>query len=360
MIQIKRKNKYINGIDGLRFLALIGVLGYHLFPRRVQGGFFGVVLFFVISGFLSGVSCADYAKDKSFRLGKYYKDRAIRIYIPLIVVIFVTMGVMTYFFPIKLANSQQEIISILLGYNNYWQLHMNADYFANIAQNSPFTHLWYIAILIQFELLWGIVTYFYVKIKKAQTYKNFMLVFWIITILSFFVMPIMALSGVDITAMYYRTSSRIFSLLAGALMGIYYGRGYIFLPYRNKAIAHITMTECILITIVMYFAIPGSSKYVYLFGMAFYTLLCCLMTQILLYRKNRVSMVIGNKIFKGISKYSYEIYLWQYPVIFIVNQFNPPQNIYYYLSILFIISFLSIWLHSFTRLFTPKTVRVLP
>ena len=90
----KTEGKYISGLDGLRGIAVIGVTLYHMFPYEVKGGFLGVSLFFVLSGYLIAVTSKNKWENDKFDLLCFYKNRIKRIYPSLLVVIFATIGVL--------------------------------------------------------------------------------------------------------------------------------------------------------------------------------------------------------------------------------------------------------------------------
>ena len=85
----------ITGLDGLKTLALLGVLIYHTFPKTLPGGFLGVVLFFVISGYLSVYGNLDRMKEGNFSFRRYYKKRILRLYPALLVVLLSTCAVLS-------------------------------------------------------------------------------------------------------------------------------------------------------------------------------------------------------------------------------------------------------------------------
>ena len=83
-----KKRRRIAGFDGLRSIALIGVLLFHMFPRTIKGGYFGVIIFFLLSGFLSAYGSAS---GKKTGVLKYYFRRFLRIYPALILMIFIIL-----------------------------------------------------------------------------------------------------------------------------------------------------------------------------------------------------------------------------------------------------------------------------
>ena len=150
--------KYYHTIDLIRLLSCFAILLYHL--NILKGGYLAVCTFFVLSGYLSCISA--FRKEK-FSLRSYYCNRLLKIYLPLILVVFITIAVISFFPNISWFNLKPETTSVLLGYNNFWQLSANLDYFARHI-NSPFMHFWYIGILLQFELVFPFIYLLFRKI----------------------------------------------------------------------------------------------------------------------------------------------------------------------------------------------------
>ena len=200
--------KYYKNINLIRLIACLGVLLYHF--NILKGGYLAVCTFFVLSGYLSCVSA--FRKEK-FSLLKYYSNRLLKIYLPLLVVVFSTIFTVSLFSDINWLNLKPETTSVLLGYNNFWQLSANLDYFARHV-NSPFIHLWYISILLQFDLIFPLV---YIPLRKLGDKIN-KLIPCIITIILSIISSIyfykMNLSETMMVT-YYNTFTRIFSLLFG-------------------------------------------------------------------------------------------------------------------------------------------------
>ena len=159
------KKKRYKKIEQLRLFLCLAVLLYHL--NILKGGYLAVASFLVLSGYLSVISL----KDKGLSFKDYYLNRFKRIYLPLLFTVFSCLGLISLF-KINYVNLKPETTSVLLAYNNYWQLSADADYFVrNIS--SPFMHLWYIAILIQYEILFPFV-YLGLKVcakKSPSSYR---------------------------------------------------------------------------------------------------------------------------------------------------------------------------------------------
>ena len=145
--------KYYKSLNIIRIIACLAVLLYHL--NILKGGYLAVCSFFVLSGYLS---CISAFKKEKFDFKNYYKNKFIHLYLPLLIVVLISIFVISLVPSINWLNLKPETNSVLLGYNNFWQLNANLDYFARHV-DSPFMHLWYISILLQFDL----ILFFYVS-----------------------------------------------------------------------------------------------------------------------------------------------------------------------------------------------------
>ncbi len=339
-----REKEKLLGFDGLRTFALFGVLLFHMFPRAVPGGYFGVILFFVISGFLSGVSAAS---AKSMEILPYYAKRARRIYPSLVIMVFITVQAIAILDHFRLQNAQPEILSVLLGYNNYWQISASADYFANLAANSAFTHLWYISILMQFEVIWP----WLFRFASGRTDKTIGILF----LLSLFVMPVLSfVPSVSRTLLYYGTLCRIHALLGGAWLGIRYASSK-----RRRKVKPVLSLGLVLLffagSLFLYLHAGGENDWVYHFGMVSYALVCCLIVRTVLMDQRTAGRLLDQPFCAFFSRYSYEIYLWQYPVLFLFGLKNLNTAAWHYVLQALVILVMSVWTNYIvTRIFRVK------
>lgn len=118
------------------------------------GWFLGVPLFFVLSGYLMFVTSQRNWENGNFHIAGYYKKRLRKIVPPLFTMVMVICCYLTLTQSSQLIGIRQEICSIFLGYDNWWQIQQQTSYFSKLACASPFTHLWFLAVEIQFYLLW--------------------------------------------------------------------------------------------------------------------------------------------------------------------------------------------------------------
>ena len=308
----------IPGLNGLRAIAIAGVFFYHLYPGAVKGGFLGVSLFFILTGYLMVVSCESAWKKNQFRIISFYKKRISRIYPALLLTIIFTLAVSALLVPDTIVSTRGETLSILLGYNNWWQIGQNASYFTKITGSSPFTHLWFLSVEIQFYLLWPLVYFF---VKTAYTYRarfvRIVTVF-IVAIVSGILMTALYVPGDDPSRVYYGTDTRIFALLLGSVLGFLhytYGRK----PFSDRKINFLNLVAVlmVIITVALFFLMDGENPMTYQGGLLISTFFFVLLLHLLSNKQLAVGYLLDNPVFSWIGARSYEIYLCLYPVMYL-------------------------------------------
>ena len=333
---MKNGIRKIRGLEGLRMLALTGVLLYHMFPHQIKGGYFGVVIFFVISGFLSA-----YTFKEDVPLLKYYGKRILRIYPPMILMIMISIEAIALTDHYRLALVQDEFCSIIFVCNNYWQMIKQADYFANLANTSAFTHLWYISILVQFELFWGL----FMKLFRKESVR--IPVLGVLLVILVLIMPVRSLLGATTTQLYYGTDTRIHALVAGALAGLMARKMVQRKRMLYPGICMILGIEFLLLSVILYLFFPGTMQAVYLILLPLYALLCAAVLYCCTAHGRGLGILYELRPWNFFSKYSYEIYLWQYPVLFIFTLRNWTGSFLYYALQAVVILILSMWTNRF-------------
>ena len=301
---MKEDKKYYKLLDIIRVVSCIGVLLYHL--GYLQGGFLSVCSFFVLSGYLSYISLS--RKDK-VNFKEYYKKRFKHIYLPLLIVVFITTCITAFMGDIHWFQLKPESTSVLFGYNNYWQLSVNADYFARHV-SSPFMHFWYIAILLQFEIIFPFI-YLFIKKTKEKIHKVFPIIILSILITASSGYFIYISLNNNIMLSYYDTLARSFSLFIGVLLG-YIHKEY--KPLYFKRFSNIFFYLYLVIFIVLQFIINSNNTYYWLV-MIIVSLLTC---RLIDYGTSNDSSNLNfwERETKFLADTSYEIYLVQYPIIF--------------------------------------------
>lgn len=343
---MQNKKNYIQGMDGLRALAIIGITLFHFFPTVFKGGYLGVVLFFVLTGFLLVISNKSKIEENTFSIKAFYLSRIKRIYPALLVVIFTTLGVYFFLANDALHGMKMQVLSIIGGFNNWWQIHQNIDYFTRISNTSCFSHLWFLSIEIQFYLIFPAIILLLYKLqnKKGKSYTiKVMLGLCIVFAL---LMPILYLFKCNVTRLYYGTDTRIFSLFAGMLLGMIYKENK-----KEKNFKY--CMGFILLFILSYFVFDGQMPIVYLCMMAIMTFVSMLLIE---YAANS-TVSLDVPVLKWIGKHSYEIYLWQYPVLYLFQYKGWNKNAFMYVIQFVLLILLALWTNYFLKVFHYKKIK---
>ena len=146
-------------LDGLRAVAVLLVLGFHFGVPGMTGGYFGVDVFYVLSGFLiTGILVGERERSGRIRLGAFWLGRARRL-LPALLVVVVAVVLMVRFAmpPGYFGDMRASALSTLFYVSNWWQIAASSNYFVATAPASPLTHTWSLAIEEQFYLVWPFV-----------------------------------------------------------------------------------------------------------------------------------------------------------------------------------------------------------
>lgn len=166
---MENKTKYIKGLDGLRALAVVMVLAYHLKIPFAKSGLLGVTVFFVLSGFLiTRILITEIEETHTIDLKNFWVRR-IRRLIPAVlsmtvVIIFVSAVVNRVVF----TKGCKDFVASVLGFNNWWQIFNKVSYFEAAGAPSPFTHCWSLAIETQFYLIYPILLLLLARVVRGR------------------------------------------------------------------------------------------------------------------------------------------------------------------------------------------------
>lgn len=344
----------ISGLDGLRTLAITGVTFFHMFPNVIKGGYLGVSLFFVITGFLLAYTSKREYESGRFNILQYYRKRIKRIYPSLIIMLLTTIGVYSFLAPDVIAAIRPEVESIVLGYNNWWQIGQNADYFTRLTNTSPFTHMWFMGIELQYYLVWPVLFGLSVLISSLFGKKAGIGFMALLGIGTAAIMPMMYKPDLDVTRLYYGTDTRVYALLLGAAMGLGISSGSkgAVSSTASSLLQYLTAFAIFVITLVAYMLMDGKMEFVYQGGMLLMTIAFCLLLKITTNSNLLLGEYLDNSLFKWIGKRSYGIFLWQYPVIYIFHKMHWDNWFLYPVLELGIILVLTVWSDSISEAVT--------
>ena len=338
------KSKYLPSIDSLRALAVLAVIIYHVDVNYLPGGFLGVDLFFVLSGYLiSSLIIKEYKKTGSVNLYNFYIRRARRLLPAVYFMITVGLVVMVLFNEVLLRKSHLDAIFGYIYSSNWWYIFHKLDYFDSFGAQSPFKHLWSLAIEEQFYMIFPLLFLLINRKKKSKdgTYKlnkNFLYVVLGLILVSL-IAHILLFDINNISRIYFGTDTRAFSLLVGVVGAILYPMEKLHAkvtPQQNIMYSVVSLVSiATLITVMIY-----TSEYnTWLYRGGF--LLVAILGLIVIISSGKqhtlMSRLLSFKPVVFIGKISYSLYLWHFPVLVLttpVSEIGNPNIIFVILRVI--------------------------
>ncbi len=209
--------KYRPDIDGLRAVAVLSVVGFHAFPSWVGGGFIGVDIFFVISGFLISTIIFDNLEDNSFSFIEFYSRRIKRIF-PALLLVMISCFCIGWL--VMFSDEFKQLGKHIAGGASFVSNFIfwgESGYFDTTAASKPLLHLWSLGIEEQFYIIWPLVLFLSWKLRF-----NLLAVSGMIALISFLLN--LSILGEDAVAAFYSPQSRFWELLLGSVLA--YGTRY--------------------------------------------------------------------------------------------------------------------------------------
>ena len=313
------------GIDIIKAISLISVIIYHLYEYR--GTYIGVVLFFVISGYL--ITEVLYERDDNYF--KFIKRRYTKIFPPLITVLLFSCLAFYYFYGFLSVKLIFNSISSLFGLSNIYQIYSGMSYFERSGDLFPLLHTWSLSIEIQFYIIFPFLIYLFKKLKI--NIKVIAILILILSGISGALMFYKEYINYDLSAIYYGTDTRIFSILMGSAFYFLFKDKKLEAKKAN-IISYIFLGIIVLITLsVDYSSKTNYYGFLYLISiLGGFITVTSLKTGFLDF-KNPIA-----KPFSKLGEHSYVYYLWQYPImIYSLEYFKWSDIDYNYTVVLQII-----------------------
>ena len=354
------KSKYLPSIDSLRALAVLAVIIYHVDVNYLPGGFLGVDLFFVLSGYLiSSLIIKEYRKTGSLNLYNFYIRRARRLLPAVYFMITVGLVVMVLFNEVLLRKSHLDAIFGYIYSSNWWYIFHKLDYFDSFGAQSPFKHLWSLAIEEQFYMIFPLLFLLVNRKKKSKdgTYKlnkNFLYVVLGLILVSL-IAHILLFDINNISRIYFGTDTRAFSLLVGVVGAILYPMERLHAkvtPQQNMLYSVVSLVSiATLITVMIY-----TSEYNTLLYRGGFLLVAILGLIVIISSGKQhtlMSRLLSFKPVVFIGKISYSLYLWHFPVLVLTTPVSEIGNPNIFFVILRIVLTFAVAIVSYVFVETP-------
>jgi peptidoglycan/LPS O-acetylase OafA/YrhL len=304
------------GLDGLRALAVLAVVLYHLNVGWASGGLLGVGVFFVLSGYLiTDLLLAERERRGAIDLGRFWLRRARRLLPALWVMLIVVTLWIAFLDPAQVAGLRGALLAALLYFSNWWYAFQHVSYFASFGPPSPLGHLWSLAVEEQFYLIWPLLLILALRFVRRRSVLVGLVIAGVIA--SAGAMAVQYHAGSDPTRVYEGTDTRAFQLLMGAALAVV-------LPSRRLAAGTGVLQRRALdalgavglaVILVMVMSTDEYQGFLYQGGLVLLSLGTLAMVAALAHPSTVLSRTLGAPPLRWIGVRSYGIYLWHYPII---------------------------------------------
>ena len=325
--------QYLPALDGLRAFAVAGVFAYHLGFGWASGGYLGVDLFFVLSGFLiTSLLLEEWVTTARIRLGSFWARRARRL-LPALFLVLVAIAVYVVlngrFGPpgsaaqVDLSGLRGDDLATLFYVANWHAIFAHQSYFAQFSAPSPLEHTWSLAIEEQFYLVWPPVLLLILTLARGAWRRVGAIVTVVGALASAGLMALLYHPGTDPTRLYFGTDTHAFDMLAGATIAMIAAARPQPGP-RARLALHIA-APLAAVALGVFWVTAGTTTGTpkgWMFQGGF--LVCAVLAAIVVadarqFHQGPLAAVLSTQPLRWIGMISYGIYLWHWPIIVYLN-----------------------------------------
>ena len=324
--------RYIPGLDGIRALAVLAVIAYHFNFSWALGGFLGVDIFFVLSGYLITSSILPIEGNKLTVSLRQFWIRRFRRLLPAAYVMIFTTFVWVMFFNKELLNTLRgDAISSIFYSSNWWFIFHEVSYFDSFGSPSPLKNLWSLAIEEQFYIIWPILLIIGLYVFKKQSKLS--IIVFIGAFCSALLMSILYEPGADPSRVYYGTDTRSFELLIGCWLALVWPMKR--LSSKKLSTEHVYKLNSIgliafSIFILSIFFVDEYQVFLYRGGMFLLCINAAVLIACVCHPSSFLGKLLSLKPLCWIGSRSYGIYLWHYPIIVLSTPVHEIGNPVYW------------------------------
>lgn len=322
------RSHYVGALDGLRVLAILAVLVYHANPSWLPGGYFGVTVFFVLTGYLTTLSIErEIGRAGRLDYPRFVLKRVTRLLPSMLAVVGVSTLLCVFLAPNLLPKVKSDAVPALLFVENVFYIVRKVSYFANAGLPSPLTHFWYLGVVMQFYVIWPLVLLGLRKVVRSR--RAACSAVGILSVASAVLMAVLYDPAGDTARIYYGPDTRAAELLLGALAALWTGgRGLNLraLPAVGPRLKDAPAWTCDAVALaclaglgVMCFSLNGYSEFAYRGGMLLAAVLTAVLVSCLCRPQSALAHVLGARPVAEAGKRAFAAYLWHYPLLVVLN-----------------------------------------
>ncbi|PEA53046.1 acetyltransferase [Bacillus pseudomycoides] len=339
---VKKNSRYMVGLDSLRGLAILAVILYHINFNWLPGGFLGVTVFFVLSGYLiTDILVVEWKEKRSIDLKNFWLRRARRLLPGMLVMLVITLAWITISHSSLLWKMRGDSVAALFYFSNWWYIYHKLSYFESFGTVSPLNHFWSLAVEEQFYVVWPLIIGLGLSYVKKQSRLTLYIFFGAIA--SAVAMAMIYEPGADPSRVYYGTDTRAFSLLIGAALAFIWPSSRLahkILP-KARLVLDVIGGIALIVILVMFWKTNQYDPFLYRGGMFLLSIATAILVANLAHPASRISAFLRFRPLRWIGVRSYGIYLWHYPIITLTSpkgsagEFQLTRAIFQFFLILF-------------------------
>ncbi|WP_284854074.1 acyltransferase family protein [Corynebacterium sp. MSK072] len=327
--------RQVKGLDGLRGLAVLAVVFYHFFDDALPGGYLGVDMFFVLSGFLiTSLLVREYRTSGTISLKDFWVRRFRRILPAAVAVLVFCTAIVAWVGGDLAVGLRQQFFGTLFFVNNWTQIATSQSYFAD-NEIQVFAHYWSLAVEEQFYLIWPLLMLGIFRISSRQPRRLPVVVASVLGLASFAAMWFIFTPGEDPTRVYYGTDTHAFGLLTGAVLSLLVtstksdpnADSWASSGKVETRAAGIIGFLALIGYVAQLFLMPDDAEFTYRGGLFLTSILGALMVWGVIHEYGPMTPLFRTKVSRWLGQRSFSLYLWHWPVIMILEAlFHGNQN----------------------------------
>jgi peptidoglycan/LPS O-acetylase OafA/YrhL len=336
---VGRSQRYMPGLDGLRAIAVLAVIAYHLNPAWAPGGLLGVGVFFTLSGYLiTDLLLGQRAATGRLQLGDFWLRRARRLLPALFLMLAVVVAWVTLLDRSLLPGLRGDVLAAAGYVSNWWNIVREASYFARFGPPPPLDHLWSLAVEEQFYLIWPWLLWLGLRYIPGR-YALAGLTLAGAT-LSAVAMALIYQPGVDPTRVYEGTDTRAFGLLIGAALAMVWPSRELRadrINHRGRLFLNGIGVVGLVVIALLILRTSEYSPFLYKGGIVLLSVATGLVLTALVHPASWLGVAVGWRPLRWLGVRSYGIYLWHFPII-VLTAPGPQQRASLSLEVLQVIA----------------------
>ncbi len=318
---------YQPSLDGLRAVSVSAVLLYHMDLAWIPGGFLGVEVFFVVSGFLiTALLIEERHHEGAVSLRGFWTRRGRRLLPALYVLLLVVPAVTLLFYRDAAGRLGGDVLAALFYVSNWWQIFLDESYFAQAGRPPVLQHLWSLAVEEQFYIIFPALFVWLISRTGRNTTRNVLLG---VALASAVWMAVLYDPYTDPSRVYYGTDTRLSGLLLGAMLAV------VWTPWRSRReaaraagpVLNVAGVAAMVLLAWFFLRVNEFDPFVYRGGFLLLDVVCIVLIAVLVHPASNLSrfLAVGPLVWIGVRSYS--IYLWHWPIfIFTRPELDVPLS----------------------------------